>query len=187
MLLRIFMHMLFFLALSNCESDNDDFVTPVVQSSFTYDGETYLFSDGWIEEENNPLGGIDHINLALFSSDVDWENSPKEPKGFGHLIFIRFRDPGTGNRLVPETYNYQRGLNGPDTLTSSSASFSINWDYESQVGKFGFFREGSNVIVKEVGANYSLSFTLIPTLDLGNITVATPIIGSYNGPLKRIN
>lgn len=173
----------FFLLILLTSCKDEDKVNP--NSFLKYEDTTYPLENGWIKNIENINGGIDHTIISLYSSGVSWDNSLEKFKGKGHSIFISFRR--SDKELIKGTYNYQASTIGPYSLTISTASFSIDWNWENNTGLYGYFREGSVVDVAEEDGYYSLTFTLKPTLTLGNITSDSPVTGVFKGRLTKLD
>ncbi len=176
----------FFLLLLLAACKNEDSVDPDKPSSFfQYEGVTYPLENGWIKNVDNVEWGLKYTTISLYSSGVSWDDALEEFTGKGHSIHILFRR--SGEELIGGTYNYQDSTEGPYSLTVSIASFSMDWNWENSTGVYGYFREGSVVEVAEQDGQYSLVFTLKPTLTLGNITSDSPVTGVFNGRLTVLD
>jgi hypothetical protein len=175
----------FFLVILLIACKDEDSVDPDKPSNFfEYEGLTYPLENGWIKHIDNPGWGFNHTIISLYSSGVSWDNDAGDFIGKGHSIHITFRR--SGEELVEGIYNYQSSTEGPYSLTLSTTSFSIDWDWGDNTGLYGYFREGSVVEITKEDGNYSITFTLIPTLTLGNIENDSPVTGIFSGALTTI-
>jgi hypothetical protein len=173
------------LVLTRCSDDSSPDPTSDPASYFQYEGKKYSLDHGWIQHVENLTGGTDHTVISLYSDGMIWDDNLEEFTGKGHSIHITLRR--SEEELVEGTYNYQSSTEGPYSLTISTASFSMNWDWQNNTGLYGYFREGSVIEITEEGGKHSLLFTLKPTLTLGNITSDVPVTGSFSGELTVIN
>lgn len=173
------------LVLTSCSEDPAPDPTSNPTSYFQYEGKKYALEHGWIQNVESIIGGTDHTVISLYSDGMIWDDNLEEFTGKGNSIHITLRR--SEEELVEGTYNYQSSIEGPYSLTISTASFSMNWDWENNTGLYGYFREGSVIEISEEDGKYSLMFTLMPTLTLGNITSDEPVTGSFSGELIVIN
>lgn len=168
--------------LTNCSQEEGN---PVDYSNyFKYEKKKYALHFGWIRNEENLTGGIDHTTICLYSEGLEWNQTNEEFSGKGNLVYIRFRREGS--ELENGIYNYQASTEGPYLLTLSTISFSFNWDMNNNTGTYGYCREGSVVDILRDGDIYTINFNLVPTLSLGNVKSDTPVTGTYSGTLTTL-
>ena len=135
--------------------------------SFTYDGTTYQLSHGWVEYSGTG-NGPHSFDIALFSSDINWDPTTDTGTGTGEAIWIHLYS--STSPIAEGTYTFAIA---PPYIPNIFVDFwvMINYNAETDVGDL-YITEAGTVTITEVGDS-SISLDFDVTLDDGNTATGT--------------
>lgn len=175
LLMAAFVLPVFFAACSK-DDDDDNGNGHSNGNHFTYDGNTYNLTGGFLFNHGQGYGEGYEFEVILVSEGIqlsadDWFT------GEGHGIFFDLLSPDEDD-LAPGIYEYDEEDSGAP-FTFHIADLIIDYNIEEETG---IYKEivGGTVEVAKSGSTYTLTFEVVAE---GNM----PVTGSYKGTLHMLN
>jgi len=133
--------------IASCKKDKND-----PKDQFTYDGETFELTQGYIEDYGDNGNGSYDFDITLVSNDINFI----QETGIGHLVYL---DLNTSNEfgLVEGTYNFSEER---EAFTLVDGIIAISFDLDTETGEL--YNAISGTVIIEIDGNETkIEFNLV--------------------------